>query len=1249
MRRRLLITFCVGLAGLILSAAALPWWLGAVFGWAGASRGLTFARYERIGYARFALHEAEFHHAAVRVTVSRIEADTPLVAWWRRGEILVDSWAVEVPSRGETPAAQTAARGWLPLQAILQRVAVQLDRWAPRVTIQAGAVRWPGAELTCKSARWAERALAVKALAWRELKADATLAFPADALRLLVRGTNGSALGESHGGELKGDLRWWDQRAKLTARFGGRGWLPTEAELHADDWQVPGEKLRLGELYTVVRGHGKIAWRAEKLSADFAATGEPVPGKSAPPLAVTLRGQGDTAAFTVESLEATLPGIAARLSAAVTVERSGKFRAGAAHFTVDADLAKLPWFAAQGTVTGEARLESILGQAPLVAFQLAARDVAVAGWAASLVEAQGQFDWPRIQVSAGTLAGTAGERLAWRGGWDFAAKEVLAAAAEGQIRRTTLARWLPADLAFEVVTLNAEAAGPLAELRHAGKAQVEGVTYRALNPLGLTLEWTGRGAKIDSFATEAIAGATKLSAAGVAARKVGGTSVPPPLMQGLKSLPLSSGDEMRLTRLALTQGDVTRLQLTEPARLQWQPTLQVDGLHLTGPESDVEALVAWGETGRVELAVKNFSSAWLAEFGGWRGPAWRLTSLAAQGAWERGPMTFSVAGTAAIELREGTSAVVAVSAQGDTSGLRIDTLSVVEDEKSVVRVVGRIPVRFSPGAAQKVEFAADGALALDVLTEPNASFWQELATLTGFELKEPEAVAQVTGTWARPQGTVRLKAARVAVDAARYARPLPTMEALELELAGDPSGIRLEGLAVKIEGQAVRARGRLPVADGTWRTLLENPLPWVQRGAEGRIEVPDAEVAALARFLPLFMAPKGRLQLDVSYENGALDGTLRLSDAATRPLGPLGVLQEINAEVAFVGRRLELRSVTAQSGGQTVTLSGTVALPPVAATAPAPAGNGIEMGVDDLKFEVALKGENLHFVRRTGMLVRGDLDLKLTSPARGAPRIAGTVRLRESLFLSDVRALLPGGARTKSRLPPYFAVEVAPYKAWRLEVVVQGERFLQLRTALFIGVASARFQLSGTLGEPMARGEATIDEGVVKLPFATFVVQEGRVSLTPEQGIEPQVWLVATVRRLSHDLRMEASGPASAPVLLFTSSPPMESGQVLLMVMTGESPREGMVYTDRQRMARLGTFLGQSLVASLGGESEAGERLSLSTGENVSRQGRETYGIEYRLSEHWSFVGEYDEFDEFNAGVKWRVFSRGGQREEQKK
>lgn len=1226
MRRRLLTIFGTVVIVLGLGAAALPWWLGLALSRAGASRGLKFSSYERIGYSRFALHDVEVRRAAVRITVSRIEADTPLVAWWRRGEIVGGTWQVEVVSDGKKSTAPPTIVGWVTLREKLQRIAVQLGRWAPRVTAQAGAVRWPGTELTCTSARWEDRALAVKALSYRALQADATLAFSPAVVRFDLRSAQGGVTAESRGADVAGEAKWWEQRAKLSGHFGEQGWLPVEATLQADDWNVPGEKLRLGAAYATVRGHAKIEWRGQQLFADLAATGEPVTGKSVPPLEVVLRGQGDQEKFTVESLRATLPGIAARLSEAVTVERSGKIRPGGARFTLDADLAKLPWFAGKGRVTGEAWLGPSPGLVPPVEFQLVARDVAVADWAASLVEAKGQFEWPRVTVSAGTLAGTAGERLQWHGGWDFATKEVLAAGADGQIRRATVARWLPPGIEFDAITLKAEAAGPVGELRHTAAAQAERVKFPSLYPLGLTLAWVGRGAKIESFTAEVTAGTTTISAGGAA-----------------------NGEGVRLTKLNLAQGGAERLRLTGPAEIRWRPVWQVEALHLAGAEGGVDAAIAWGETGRAELVVKNFSSAWLGELVVLRGPAWQLPSLAAKGAWARGPMTFALTGTAAIALGEGKSAVVAASAHGDKSGLSIEELSAVEGEKSVVKAVGRLPLRISPGAARIVELEPDGALALDVTTQPNAGFWQQLAALTGFELQEPEAVAHVTGTWARPQGTVRVRAARVSADPARFKRPMPAIEALELEVAGDIGELRLERLGVMIEGQAVRAQGRLPVTDGKWREALENPLAWARRGTEGRIEIPEAEVAALVRFLPVFVAPKGKLQLDVSYRGGALSGSLHLRDAGTRPLGPLGVLQEIQAEVTFAGRRMELQSVTAQSGGQTVTLSGSVALPDLAATTAGTAALPNGAVAEALKFEVALKGENLPFVRQTGVLVRGDLDLKLTSPPRGAPRIAGTVRLRESLFLADMRALLPGGARTKSRRPPYFAVEVAPYAAWKLDVLVTGERFLKLRTALFNGVASARFQLSGTLGEPMARGEATIEEGVVKLPFASFVVQEGRVSLTPEQGVEPQVWLVGTVRRLSHDLRMEASGPASAPNLVFSSSPPLESGQVLLMVMTGESPHDGVTYTDRQRMARLGTFLGQSMVASLGGESEAGERLSISTGENVSRQGRETYGIEYRLSERWSLVGEYDEFDDFNAGVKWRVFSRGGTREGGKK
>jgi translocation and assembly module TamB len=1221
MRRRFLLFLAAVAAVLLLGAVAVPLWLGLALRWGGESRGLKFARYERIGYGRFALHDAEVNVANVRVTVSRIELDTPLVLWWRKGEAKAGKWSVEVTPRTTPASVSTRPGGWVPLEATLQMVVGHVDRWAPKFTTEAGRVRWPGAELTCDATAWAQRALAVKGLAYRELKVDGNVAFLKDGLKVaLTSATAGAGVVlESRGRDVKGDVKLWEQPATLTAKFDDHGWLPAEAVWQAEGWNLPGEKLKLGDVYPAVKGRGKVEWRAQKLSADVAVSAEPAKGKSIPPLDVTVRGQGDLQAFTIEALTATLPGITARLSAPVTVEGSGKFRDSGAHFTVEADLAKQPWFEAKGVVKGEAQLVSTLKQSPVVEFQLSARDIAAQEWTVALAEAKGQFEWPRVTVKEGTLKGTAGETLAWHGGWDIKARELLPSLVEGEIRRATVARWVPANILFERVTVKAEAAGAVAVLKHSGHAQAQGVKVASLNPADVAATWSGGGGALDSL---------------VAAVKMGATSV-------TTEAALKSG-ALQFTKLELMQGGQLRLQLSQPATLRWKPALQVEGVHFTGPEGALDAAVLWGEGGRVEATVKNFSSAWLSDLGVLRGPAWRVTSLTAKGQWAKGPMEFSLQGRGELALGETNSAAVAATAHGDAGGVTIDELSVVEGGKSVVKVVGRIPLRLNPTGATKAEFQPEGALALDVTTEAAAGFWQQLKELTGFEIKEPEATAHLTGTWAKPQGTARVKAARLAADPARFTRPMPTVEALDAEFTGDATAMRLERLSVTVEGQTVRAQARLPLGEGKWAEFLKTPAAWARRGVEAKLEIPDAELAALARFLPVFLAPKGKLHVDLTYKGGELGGELNLRDAATRPLGPLGVLQGINAQVAFAGKEIELRSVTAQSGGQTVTLSGGVELPDTFEQ------TGMASFAEQMHFDVELKGTNLPFVRQTGVLVRGDLDLKLASVQRGSPRITGTVRLRDSLFLSDVRALLPGGVRTKATTPPYFAVEVAPYNGWRLDISLQGERFFKLRTALFTGVASAKFQLSGTLGDPVLRGEAIIDEGAVKLPFATFAVQEGRVMISPEQGIDPQLAFVGTVRRLGYDLRMEATGPATAPTLVFTSSPPLESGQVLLMVMAGESPHDEIAVSDRQRVARLGTFLGQSLVSSLGGESDAGDRLTISTGENVSRQGRETYGFEYKLSDRWSLVAEYDEFDDVNAGVKWRVYSRGGERGETK-
>lgn len=1233
MRRRLLLALAALLAVLLIAAASVPLWLGAAAGALGRSRGLTFSRYEQIGYARFALHDVEFRRHHVRVTASRVEADTPVLWGWRHlrsaeRSLRADRWLVEVQKKpaGAPVPPRPSEPGWVPLHAQLRRIAAQLARWLPRAQLGPGLVRFPGGEIAAEGAVWSGRELTIEGLGFRALEARATASFPAEAdlIRLVLDAPESQSrvtIESRAGGQVTGELMLWQQPATLAASFAPQGWLPAEASLRAEAWQLPGGRLKLGDAYAVVHGRAQIDYRERKFSVDVAARGDPVAGKKVPPLAVTLRGAGDLQAFTIEALDAQLPGIVAQLGAPVTIDRAGRVAGASPSFHYRVDLAQQPWFAARGTLGGEARVVRGGLAAPVIEFRAQGAEISAQDLAVSGLTAEGRFEWPRVQLSRGEIVGGEGEQLVMRGGWDFRAKEILNASVEGKLRRATFARWLPAQPAFDVVSVRALASGTLAEFAHSGEIEASDVRFGALNAAALHAEWRGRGLALENITARAKTGATTLRAAGGLTRTA-----------------------LQLRELELARADAPLLRLTRPTELRWRPALTLEALHLAGPEGSLDAALTWGERGRIEIAARQISSHWIADLVPAAGPPWRVELLAATAEWDRGPMKFSLTAGVQVDLGDERSAAVNVAARGDKDGVLIDALRAIESGSTVVNATGRVPVRFQPGAKPFARIEPEGVVQLDATAEPNAALWQKLGAAAGVEMLAPEAALHVRGTWAKPQGEVRLKAQRIGFDPKRFPRALPQVEALDVQLSADRTSITLANFALAVEGQAVRAHGRLPVPDGDWRALMRQPLAAVVRGADARLEIAGAEIAAFARFLPAMLAPKGRVQLNAGMRHGRLDGFLELHDAASRPLGPLGVLQEINAKVALHDRRIELREVSAKSGGQPVALTGTIELPDFILT-------GGARGPMIPRFDLALKGENLPFVRQTGTLIRGDLDLALqTQGNSGGAKISGQVRLRDSLFLQDVRAFLPrGGGGGAARRPPYFEVSTPPLNTWTLAVEVIGDRFLRLRTPVFNGTASAHFRLGGTLGEPRAIGDVVIDEGRVKMPFAGFDVRQGAVRLTEANPYEPTICLRATGRRYGYDLTMEIEGNAASPNVEFTSSPGLESEQVLLMVMTGAAPKNEVAKNTTQRAVGLGYFLGSSLLGGVTGDAADADRLSITTGAKVSEGGNETYDIEYRLSPRWAVVAERSEFDEYNAGLKWRVLPRQTAEEKRKK
>jgi len=275
-----------------------------------------------------------------------------------------------------------------------------------------------------------------------------------------------------------------------------------------------------------------------------------------------------------------------------------------------------------------------------------------------------------------------------------------------------------------------------------------------------------------------------------------------------------------------------------------------------------------------------------------------------------------------------------------------------------------------------------------------------------------------------------------------------------------------------------------------------------------------------------------------------------------------------------------------------------------------------------------------------GFVLRGDLKLSLVQSNESPAFLSGEIALRDGLFLQELDSLVPGRRTHPLERPPFFSVEERPFSDWKLDVKIAGENCLRVRSPYLRAEVSADFQLKGTLEEPVALGEARITSGRVSFPFGTLQVDSATASLASDDPYEPKLAATASGRCYGYDVRMELSGTARQPVITFNSTPPLTSEQILLMLAAGSPPRDDYSSTAQQKAAALAIYLSKSALSQWLGLEDSIERLTIRSGEEVTVQGTTTYSVEYKISDDWSIVGEYDRFGALNIGMKWRIYSR---------
>lgn len=1220
--RQIFIGVLIFLGVLVLAVVTSPWWWHLPARSLFKKEGVTFARFENTGFKRFTLHDVVVKQPGLEVTLATVTADTPLF-WLRRawfsqpGPVLIDRWQLRLLDNApKNPATPPALNGWPDLRTQLESIAPKLAQWLPGFRATSGTILAGKESLTLASLHWLARDARLKldGLQWRTHTADAEAHWDAAANRLLLTATStaatptpASAAADSWRLQLSANekvadaqLQLWGQSATATARFAPTGWMPAEAELAAPAWELPASRLRLGTAYAHVSGEAFLSWKQDRFTTRIKAASQPLPESDVPPLRVEISGEGDPQKLQLNTVDVFLPGTTARLLSPIVLTRDGQIESAKSRFSVEADLSQLPWPGASGRVTGEALFSPDASGNPHVTAHFEASDVNALGTLIKKATLDAEQNGPLLELKKAELALADGSRLELSGNWDWAARTLSKGVVAGDLKAAALARWLPAGTTFDRLEIEAKAEGRWPALAHAGKVNVAKLQLSSVKPIALQAAWKGTGTTLEPLSLDAKAGDSRLTAEG--------------------SL---SSEALTLTRAELVLADERTLKLAQPSAIRWAPHLTIEKLELTGDNSRVAASLRNGPGGRAELIVENVESAWLRDFLPPEKLSWKIAALSFAGTWPDGALQSSAQLKASLAIAAGKEAQIELNARTDTRGVLVERLLISDERGPVAQAAGTVPLVVRPLATPQWTLDPAAAWAVKFSTSPESAFWAAQAEVSGIVLRAPLLSGEISGSLQKPDAQLQVRADEIVFKEKTW----PAITGLSGALSVDDRTIVLRELSARAAGQPFSAKGKTSYDPARVQEILRNPqLLWSDQG-EVTIVIPPLQLASLGSLLPEMLAPTGEFSGDVTLSgNRELKGTLTLKGAATLPVAPLGSVTEINGEAVFSGRRLELRKLTALAGGQ-----------------PLKAGGWIEIPHEGpVKIDFSLDGKNLHLARQAGLLIRGDVVLHAKTGDGDRTTITGDVRLHDSLFLRDVRSMLPGrGPGGAASRPPYFSVEKAPFNDWRLDVTVKGERFMRLRTLLFNGVASTDLHVTGTLAEPQSVGTATVNQGNIVLPFASFRVTSGTVRLTQADPYTPQLAMNAETRSLGYDLRMELSGPANDPALTFTSSPPLASEQVLLMVMAGETPSSEISYSTTQRAQSIGRYLGKSLFSGIFGSDDGGsERLSFTSGENVTEQGRETFIAEYRLNEDWSVVGEYDEYDEYNIGFRRKIFAR---------
>lgn len=367
--------------------------------------------------------------------------------------------------------------------------------------------------------------------------------------------------------------------------------------------------------------------------------------------------------------------------------------------------------------------------------------------------------------------------------------------------------------------------------------------------------------------------------------------------------------------------------------------------------------------------------------------------------------------------------------------------------------------------------------------------------------------------------------------------------------------VTLEGVHLRSEGpvQATMANSRVTLApvhitgeetdlraEGTLNLKEQRRLDFA---ASGSINLklaetldPDVTATGTTTFQVRALGP---------VENPNLSGQIEFQNASLALEDLPNSLSQLQGTLQFNQNRLEVKSLTARTGGGLLSVSGYMAYQ------------------HGLFADLSLTGKGVRIRYPQGVSSQADATLRLQG-TQNSLLLSGNVLITR--FTVSPQLDMTALATQAGQSPQAVVAPNAPSNHVRLDVHILSSPQLNFQNAYAKLAGDVDLHVRGTLASPSVQGRISILEGSATIAGTRYELQRGDITFTNPVRIEPTIDLNATARVEDYDITLGLHGtPPNKMSITYRSDPPLPEADVVALLALGRTQDQERIFTQQQQ------------------------------------------------------------------------------------